>query len=102
VKIYVKSQHDKLFIISPAKGKLEKTIDMKFGLDTGPIQPVEVNGNIYFGGKNGNIYSINSKFNFETLFFMGTARTHSLQILDQRRMVASNMDGKIVVFEVSE
>ncbi|PIP76426.1 MAG: hypothetical protein COW85_14330 [Ignavibacteria bacterium CG22_combo_CG10-13_8_21_14_all_37_15] len=101
-KIYVKSQHDKLFIISPAKGKLEKTIDMKFGLDTGPIQPIQVNGNIYFGGKNGNIYSIDAKYNFTSLLFMGTARTHSLQVLDERRIAASNMDGKIVVFEVSE
>ncbi|MCK9424612.1 MAG: PQQ-binding-like beta-propeller repeat protein [Ignavibacteriaceae bacterium] len=100
-RIFVKSQNDKLHIISAANGKIQYTIDMKFGLDTGPIQPVEVNENIYFGSKNGNIYSIDPKYNFSSLFFMGTARTHSLQILDEQRIAASNMDGKIIVFKVN-
>jgi len=98
--IFVKSQNDKLYIISSVNGKLQKTIDLKFGLDTGPIQPIEVNGNIYFGGKNGNVYSIDPKFFFNSLFFMGTARTHSLQMLDEKRIAASNMDGKIILFKV--
>ena len=101
-KLFVKSQNDKLHIISAANGKLQKTIDLKFGLDTGPIQPIEVNGNIYFGSKNGNIYDIDSKFNFTSLFFMGTTRTHSLQLLDEQRIAASNMDGNIIVFKVTE
>jgi outer membrane protein assembly factor BamB len=100
-RIFVKSQNDKLHIISAANGKIQHTIDMKFGLDTGPIQPVEVNENIYFGSKNGNIYSIDPKYNFSSLFFMGTARTHSLQNLDEQRITASNMDGKIIVFKVN-
>lgn len=100
--LYIKSQNDKLYIISSANGKNQKSIDLKFGLDTGPIQPIEVNGNIYFGGKNGNVYSIDSKYNFSSLFFMGTARMHSLQMLDDQHIAASNMDGKIVVFEVNE
>jgi len=99
--LFVKSQNDKLHFISTLNGKLQKTIDMKFGLDTGPVQPIEVNGTIYFGGKNGNIYSIDSKFNFTSLFFMGTARTHSLQEMDEHRIAASNMDGKIIVFKVN-
>lgn len=98
--IYVKSQNDKFSIISTANGKLQKTIDMKFGLDTGPILPIEANGNIYFGGKNGNVYSIDSKFNSTSLFFMGTARMHSLQMLDDKHIAASNMDGKIILFKV--
>ena len=100
-KLFVKSQNDNLHIISTSDGKLQKTIDLKFGLDTGPIQPVEVNGNIYFSSKNGNIYSIDSKYNFTSLFFMGTARTHSLQLLDESTIAASNMDGKIIVFKVN-
>ncbi|MCK9210480.1 MAG: PQQ-binding-like beta-propeller repeat protein, partial [Ignavibacteriaceae bacterium] len=99
--LFIKSQNDKLHIISSLNGKLQKTIDLKFGLDTGPVQPIEVNGTIYFGGKNGNIYSIDSKFNFTSLFFMGTARTHSLQLLDESTIAASNMDGKIIVFKVN-
>lgn len=101
-KLFVKSQNDKLHIISAVNGKLQKTIDLKFGLDTGPIQPIEVNGNIYFGGKNGNVYSIVGGYNVAPLFFMGTSRTHSLQIVDEERITASNMDGKIVVFKVIE
>jgi len=100
--LFIKSQNDKLHIISSLNGKLQKTVDMKFGLDTGPVQPIEVKGSIYFGGKNGNIYSIDPKFNFTSLFFMGTARTHSLQLLDEGLIAASNMDGKIVVFKVNE
>ncbi len=99
--LFIKSQNDKLHIISSLNGKLQKTIDLKFGLDTGPVQPIEVNGTIYFGGKNGNIYSIDSKYNYTSLFFMGTARTHSLQLLDGSTIAASNMDGKITVFKVN-
>lgn len=101
-RLFVKSQNDKFHIIASANGKLQKTIDMKFGLDTGPVQPVEVNGKIYFGGKNGIIYSIDAAYNVTPLFFMGTARTHSLQILDDHKIAASNMDGRVVVFKVSE
>ena len=100
--LFVKSQNDKLHIISAINGKLQKTIDLKFGLDTGPIQPIEVNGNIYFGGKNGIVYSIDGGYNVTPLFFMGTSRTHSLQITDEARITASNMDGEIVVFKVIE
>lgn len=98
--LYVKSQNDKLHIISSVNGKLQKTIDLKFGLDTGPIQPIEVDGNIFFGGKNGTVYSIDPKYNFSSLFFMGTARMHSLQMLDEHHIAASNMDGKIILFKV--
>lgn len=101
-KLFVKSQNDKFHIISAANGKLIKTIDLKFGLDTGPVQPVEVNGKIYFGSKNGNVYLLTPDFSFSTLFFMGTARTHSLQMLDSQRIVASNMDGTIVVFQAGQ
>lgn len=101
-RLFVKSQNDKFSIINAANGKLQKTIDLKFGLDTGPVQPIEVKANIYFGGKNGNVYSVDPKYNFNVLFFMGTSRVHSLQMLNDTHIVASNMDGKIVVFEVTE
>ena len=100
--LYVKSQKDRLHFISAQNGKLQKTIDMKFGLDTGPVQPIEVNGTVYFGGKNGIIYSIDKNYNYTPMLFMGTARTHTLQMLDDKRIVASNMDGNIVVFKTGE
>lgn len=101
-QLYVKSQNDKFYILSALNGKKLQSIDLKFGLDTGPIQPLQIDGTIYFGGKNGIMYAINGDGTFAPQFFMGTARSHSLQGLEDNRIAASNMDGTLVVFQAEQ
>jgi outer membrane protein assembly factor BamB/Icc-related predicted phosphoesterase len=99
--LLVKNLTDKFSYISVKDGKLVRDINLGFGLDTMPIEPLEINGNIFFGGKNGKVYRIKPDHSFEELFFMGTARIHSVQRLNDQ-LIASNMDGTIVIFEVTD
>lgn len=99
-KIFVKSIQDKLFVISPADGKLIKEIRAGFSLDTMPIQIFDWNDNIVFGSKNGTIFLIDKDYNCTPIFFMGTSRIHTIQHIQEDIFAASNMDGRIVVFKI--
>lgn len=100
-KIYVKSVLDKFYIASASDGKLIKEINVGFGLDTMPIQIADWNQNIIFSSKNGMVYLIDEKNNVHNLFFLGTSRVHSIQHVKDDIFVASNMDGKIIVFKIN-
>ncbi len=99
-RLYVKSVKDKFHIISAKNGKLIKTVNVNFGFDTMPNTPIEWNDKIIFTSKNGYIYRINKTLRYKSMLFLGTARVHSVQIIDDQRLMASNMDGKIVIFNI--
>ena len=96
--LLIKSIEDKFYIVSAKNGKSIKEIDLNFGLDTMPCEPIEWNDKIIFGGKDGMVYLINKDYSWEPLFFTGTARVHSIQHIKNNMFAASNMDGKIFIF----
>ncbi|MGE5352507.1 MAG: PQQ-binding-like beta-propeller repeat protein [Acidobacteriota bacterium] len=100
--LFIKGMTDKFYFVGAAKGKLQKEVDLKFGLDTTPITPIESEGNVIFGCKNGIVYQIDKSFNYRPLLFTGTSRTHTVMTLGQGRFASSNMDGKIFVFSIKE
>ena len=65
-----------------------------------PVTPIEWQGNILFGTKEGNIYLIDKKFKKEKLLFMGNCRVHTIQPMGDGKFAASNMDGKIIFFKL--
>jgi outer membrane protein assembly factor BamB len=99
-KIFVKSILDKFFIVSAAEGKLIKELKVGFSLDTMPNQLTDWEENLIFGSKNGTVYLIDKNYNVSPLFFMGTSRLHSIQHVERNTFAASNMDGKIVLFQI--
>jgi len=99
-QLFIKSVEDKFHVISTKNGNLIKTVNVDFGLDTTPNKPIEWNNRIIFSAKNGNIYRINDKFKFRSVLYLGTARMHSVQIIDAKRLLASNMDGEIIIFNI--
>lgn len=99
-QLFIKSVEDKFHVISTKNGNLIKTVNVDFGLDTTPNKPIEWNNRIIFSAKNGNIYRINDKFKFRSVLYLGAARMHSVQIIDAKRLLASNMDGEIVIFNI--
>lgn len=99
--IFLKSIQDKFYLINSSDGKLKKEIKIGYSLDTMPIQISEWNGNIIFGSKNGIVYLIDKSLNAQQLFFMGTARIHSIQHVKDNVFAASNMDGNLVVFKLN-
>lgn len=98
--LFVKSFSNKFFKVDAVTGKSKAEINLKFGIDTMPIEIFEVNGKIYFGSKNGWVYSVDEKNNFKKLFFLGTSRIHSLVKVSENRIAVSNMDGTVAVFRV--
>jgi len=99
-RLYIKSLEDKFHIISAKNGKLHQTVKVKYGIDTMPITPIEHDRKVIFSSKNGNIYRITKRYRYKTVLFLGTARVHSIQQIDNKRLMASNMDGKIVIFNI--
>jgi outer membrane protein assembly factor BamB len=99
-KIFVKSILDKFYIASASDGKLIKEIKVGYSLDTMPNQLSDWDENIIFGSKNGTVYLIDKKYNIHPLYFMGTSRIISVQHITNSTFVASNMDGKIILFQI--
>ena len=98
--LFIKSYKDNFDIVSAKKGNLVKEIKIGYGLDLTPITPLEWKGNIIFGSKEGNIYLINKDNKFIPLLFLGTSRIQNIYHFKKDIFAASNMDGKIVVFEI--
>ncbi len=99
--LYIKSYKDNFFIASARNGKLIKNIKVGFGIDTMPIDPIEWNKNIIFGFKDGKIYLIDKNYEWHPLLFLGTCRVQNVFHLKDNIFAASNMDGKIVEFEIN-
>ncbi|MFC2083456.1 PQQ-binding-like beta-propeller repeat protein [Bacteroidota bacterium] len=99
-KLFIKSFKDKFYIVSTKKKKRIREINIKFGIDTMPCQPIEWNSNILFGSKNGHVYKIDKKYKYLKLLFLGPSRVHTIQHFNNNNFVASNMDGTITMFSI--
>jgi outer membrane protein assembly factor BamB len=98
--LYVKSYKDHFHIVSTITSNWVRDIDMKFGIDTMPTKPIEWKDYILFGSKSGFVYRIDKKWNFEPVLYLGPARVHSVQHVRDNIFLASNMDGRIVLFKL--
>lgn len=98
-KVFLKGFEDKFHILS-TDGKLIKTLDIKFGLDTSPVSPIEAAGTILFGTKKGVIYGIDDKFRTFPVIFCGTSRIAGLSNAGTESFAAINMDGKVILFKI--
>ncbi len=100
-KIFVKSQSDKVFIVSAKDGKLINEINLRSGFDTMPIKIVENDSVIFVGSKSGDVFKIFENSG-STILNLGTARINSIIKLNDENFAVSNMDGKIVIFNMNE
>jgi outer membrane protein assembly factor BamB/predicted phosphodiesterase len=100
-KLYIKSIEDYFYVAAAKDGKQLKKLEIMYGLDTTPSPPVETENKIYFGSKNGIIYSIDKEtYKWEPLVFLGTSRIHSLLILGNNKLAAINMDGTLAIIGI--
>ena len=98
--LFIKGLKDDFYVLSTRKGRLIKRIKIGFDLDTTPNIPIEWKDNILFASKNGKIYLINKHYDWQPLFFLGTARVLNIEHIRNNMFAVSNMDGKIVVLEL--
>lgn len=100
-RLFIKSQDDKFHIISAKTSNWVKEINMKYGSDKTNCSPIEYNGKVIFGTKNGNVYLVDENFKYKKLFFMGAGAVHTIQHFKDNMFAASNTDGSIVLFKLN-
>ena len=93
---------DNFYIVSAKTGKIMKEIKIDYKTDTSPTEPIEYNNNILFGAENGNVYLIDQNYNWEKLFFAGTAKLNNIAQVKDDIFSVSNIDGRIVVFSLNK
>ncbi len=98
--LIVRSTSDKVYLISADKGKIIKEINLGFGKDKFPSSPVSWVDKIIFGASNGSVYMMNKNYSFEKLLFMGTSPVNSIQKFMENKFIASNIDGRIIMFKI--
>ncbi len=101
-ELLIKSLRDNFYIVSAKKGRLIKEVKIGYGLDTMPVTPIEWEKNIIFTSKNGIVYLIDKNYNVHPLLFLGTCRVQNIFHVKDNIFAVSNMDGKIVVFRITD
>lgn len=99
--ILIKTMKDKFLFVNAKDGKLNKEVEVKYDIDTMPVELEETEGNIVFGLENGSVYQINKDYTAKQLLFMGTSRVLSVQHIKENVFTAMNMDGRLVIFRVN-
>lgn len=100
--LYIKSRKDIFHIINSSNGKIIKSIGINYGEDHSISSPVQLGEFIFVPAENGKIYRVNNKYNYKTILNLGTAPVISLQIVDENKLLATNVNGRIVLFTYSE
>jgi outer membrane protein assembly factor BamB/predicted phosphodiesterase len=100
-RLFIKSRIDEFNVVDAKAGRLIRKISPSHGKgDLMPSEPVEWKGRILFGAQNGYVYQIERSYRIKPLLFLGAAAVHSIQHVQGDIFAASNVDGRIVVFEL--
>ena len=97
--LYLKAINGIFYVISAADAKLIDKYEIDYSIDTMPAQAIETGNDILFSTKEGNVYHIDRKKYFQKIFSLGSCRMHNVQQFGGKKLLISNMDGKIALFE---
>jgi len=98
--LVVKTIVNEIYFVSKRDGKIERTVNLKYGFDLNPTKILEWNGNYLIAAENGIIYLIDKNYRWKPLFFSGDCRLNSVIHIDKNIFAASNMDGRVICFEL--
>lgn len=98
--LIIKSISDKIYFARTSNGKRYKLLKMDYGFDLNPGQPIEWKDNFIFGSEKGKVYLVDKEFRWKPLFFAGNARLNLIRHVRDNIFAASNIDGKIICFEI--
>ncbi len=98
--LILKSISNKVVFISAKDGKKIKEINLDYGFDLNPAQPLEWEGNFLIPAENGTLYLIDKNYRSKPLMFLGNCRLNSVVNVKDNIFAVSNMDGKIVCFKI--
>ncbi|MGC9364443.1 MAG: PQQ-binding-like beta-propeller repeat protein [Fidelibacterota bacterium] len=98
--IYARTMWDTVIAIAPKAGELKPVWieNVGYGYDIDPSMPVEKEGTLFFGTKDGYIYALNAETG-ETIGIhrLSVALINTVVPLDGRRVVATAMDGTVAL-----
>lgn len=78
--------------------KVRWKMDVGFGYDHVPSMLFEKNGNVFFGTRNGIVYSIDpEKKKINWAHKIDNSMVNTIRLLGNKRLVAATMDGKIAI-----
>lgn len=97
--LYIKGSDGNFYTVPTKYYKAGLTYKINFGNDYSPSVPIQQGKNIFFSTQKGDIYRISGRKKYKKILFMGTSTMHSIQLIKNNLFAASNLDGKIVVFE---
>jgi outer membrane protein assembly factor BamB len=101
-RIYVRLMNDSVlaFSASRATPTLLWQTDCQYGYDIDPSAPVEKDGALLFGTKNGLVYSLDAKTgSIRWVHKLGNTIVNTVRPLSDRRVLVTTMDGKISLIE---
>ena len=98
--LIVKSISNNIIFASTKNGKKEKVVNLKYGFDLDPTQPLEWKGNYLIATENGTVYLIDKNYKSKPLLFLGNCRLNSVISIKDNIFAISNMDGKIICFKL--
>jgi len=95
--IYGITGNNIFIIFNHTNGRIEKEIRLNERQRFPIATPFDLNGMIYFIN-NGNINFIDNKNTVQTVLFLGNAPVHPITKIENNKYVASNIDGRIIIF----
>ncbi len=98
--LVIKSISNKVVFVSTRNGRRHRTVNLKYGFDLNPTQPLEWKSNYLIAAENGNVYLIDKHYRAKTLLFLDNCRLNSVINVKDNIFAVSNMDGKIICFEL--
>ncbi|MCF4100605.1 PQQ-binding-like beta-propeller repeat protein [Gillisia sp. M10.2A] len=98
--IYGKTMNDEIVAFKTGKNKAELAWrkDFGFGYEHVPSMLIEKGKSLYFGTKNGVVYSIDPTTQTHNWSYkIDNSMVNTVNVLDEHQLVAATMDGKIVM-----
>lgn len=101
-RVYARCMTDTVFAFSPTSTSFDVlwVQNCSYGYDIDPSMPIEKDGVLFFGTKNGFVYALNGTTgDFLWKHRIGVTIVHTLVPLNAHSVVASDLDGKVVYLE---
>ena len=100
--VYAKTMQDTIVAYATSREKQSAAwkLHCGFGYEHVPSMLIEKEGSVFFGTKNGVVYSIDPAMQkLIWAYKIDNSMVNTVRVLDKQRLIASTMDGKVVLLE---
>lgn len=100
--LYAKTMNDTLVAFKTTRPKpvIAWKLNLNYGYDHVPSMLTEKNGEVYFGGRNGVVFSIDPKTKTHNWSYkIDNSMVNTVNVLNRHQLVAATMDGKITLLQ---